>query len=385
MFFYLIIFFSLLNFSSNAKLALVNQPVIDLLAAPAGSPAIYQNIALAPANKNLASCPRLHQALFNETVNILAETAHEAQIKIFNTYFIDHTTKQKNSTYWTLKKNLTPFINLDHNTNLIPAPIDYHKPNHFESNIATLKVPWYCKQTKQTYSAGTRFKIDPKTTLAYCYQSDTNRFIQIKIPKHYLISSKKRSTQKQRKLFIDLIQSWAQSSHHKNIPYTWGGCSMITKFSTNKFKLIQKDSLAYYQLPGDTAQPHAGLDCTGLVLRAAQAAGIPYFCKNSSTLAQALPCIANHEPIEPGDLIWLSGHVIIIANLAGDCFEARGYGDGYGKTQRIHISKLFKDIHDLTQIKTASLNHSPLTRINKKGASTGRYKIKLLKLLPSQN
>ena len=117
-------------------------------------------------------------------------------------------------------------------------------------------------------------------------------------------------------------------------------------------------------------------------MRAAQAACIPYFYKNSTTLAKELKPLAAQQAIEPGDLIWISGHVIIITNpKTGWCCEARDYGHGYGQTQQIHISKLFKDVQSLEQIKAAHLSGKPLTRINKNGESCRNYQVKILKLL----
>ena len=150
----------------------------------------------------------------------------------------------------------------------------------------------------------------------------------------------------------------------------------------HKVKIKRQNGLEYYTMAGKKLTCHTGLDCSGLVLRACQTIGIPYFYKNSSTLAHELPEIKVHERILPGDLIWLAGHVIIIADpQSGLCIEARDYGHGYGKVQQIHINQLFYETANIDQLKHAYHKGKSLTRIDKKGAKHGNYHIKILKLI----
>lgn len=372
------------SFFLQAEQGLVIVPVADLISAPAKhfdsqlAPAtFYAQIPLSPVNpgKNASAGPRLHQALFNETVEILETCEHEVKIKILNAYFLNHATNQKTSAFWTLKSNIIPIKKISQ-PQYIPQPVDYHFPNRKPEHIATLIAPWH------HFSAGTRFKIDPQDGKIYLYQPQTNRFIKVKVPNRILKLNNQQDHKQLRQNFVNLVQKWATPYHHKSIPYAWGGCSFIDQLPMHKVKIVRRAGLEYYTVAGKKLASHTGLDCSGLVLRACQAVGIPYFYKNSSTLAHELPAIRQSDEILPGDLIWLAGHVIIIVNPhQGLCVEARDYGHGYGKVQQIHISKLFQETVNFKELKAAYLNGTPLTRLDKNGVKRGSYKIKLLKLI----
>lgn len=387
----LILFSIITNQLLQAKLALVQVPVADLIShhvahfkqdqAPEN---YYQNIALSPfrPGKDINSCPRQHQALFNELVDIIEEHKHEARVRIFNAYYLDLTTKQKTGSFWTLKKNLLLFDKLTPNQTLIPKPLNYKFPQRLELDVITLLDSWHCEQTNQTYSAGTRFKINQANQTLYVYQPDQNNFKQVPIPSHLTLATQTRTPAELRKLFIDLVQNWSFGLNENFIPYTWGGCSVIQRIPVHNFELIQNNQLAYYAVPPFSSQTQTGLDCSGLVLRAAQAVGIPFFYKNTTTLAHELKPITLQDQLLPGDLIWISGHVIIIADpKTGLCIEARDYGHGYGKVQPIYLRELFKDITNFEQMKTAHLSGTPLNRIDRNGNIKGKYQIKLLKLI----
>ena len=303
----------LLNITScsiQAKLALIKVPVADLIShhvahftSTQNTTDFYQNIAISPfrPGKDIASCPRQHQALFHELVDILEENQHEARVHIFNAYYLNLKTKQRTGSFWTLKSNLILLNQLGTNQHLIPKPINYHYPARFEDHVITLLDSWFCEQTEATYSAGTRFKVNPQTNASYIYQPDQNNFIQVNIPKHLTLSYLERPANELRQLFINLIKNWATPAGQNFIPYTWGGCSVIQKIPVQHAELKQSGNLAYYAIPPFSNQTQTGLDCSGLVLRAAQTVGIPFFYKNTTTLANELKPITAQDQILPGD------------------------------------------------------------------------------------
>lgn len=378
----------------NAQRAVVTKPVIDLISAPSSSfnrqldPYLYyEQIPLSPVNpgQNQAAGPRLHQALFHEIVEIVEETKHEAKVRILNAYHSNKTTGQKMGNFWTLKNNLVPLHKIK-NQKLLPTPIDYQNPPANDGQVITLTMPWHCHKNGQIFSAGTRFRVNPQTGYAYCYSQDKNDFIEISIPQHLYLLNEPASPNELRQRFVKLIQKWAHSHQHQSIPYTWGGCSFTQKVPTQRAKARQKKGLNFYTIPHAKPNPYCGLDCTGLVLRAAQAVGIPYFYKNTTTLADALTPVGLKDEIEAGDLIWISGHVIIIAEPdTGNCIEERDYSHGYGKIQKIHISKLFAQTPNLSKLKAAHHSGEPLTRIDKWGNPKGKYQVKIFKLYSSSS
>lgn len=389
---------SLITINSFAELAVITTPVADLLSSPASGLSklckpneYYKNIPLSPVNHKFShACPRLNQALFNEVVDIIETTTNEAKIKILNAYYLNPSTKNKTGSFWMLKNNLIPIKKIPNYNKYIPNPINYGQPINYDSNTVTLIKPFYCKETKQTFSAGTRFKTDKSQTNkryfnTYCLNPSTKNFTKIKIPAKFAIQETKQTNNEKRKLFVSLITDWAVPTKYKSIPYVWGGCSFVDKQPVHKAKIVDKkikdQNLGYYKVSNKPATKY-GLDCSGLVLRAAQAAGIPYYYKNTTTLLHELSKIKQSDQLKPGDLIWLSGHVIIIANPQKNlCIEARDYGHGYGKVQAIHINQLFKETPNIAKLKAAYLKGKPLTRINKYKKECGKYKVQLLKLL----
>ena len=384
----LVTIFCLVPTNILAEKALITVPIADLLSTPPTQ--IKPPLAPVDWQDGTMSCPRLHQALFNETVEILETTANSAKIRILNAFYLNMRTKQKLNKFWTAKKNLTSITKLDKSK--IPPPIDYTKPSSINNNqTITLTTPWYCSQTRQIFSAGTRFATCPKQTTrnslhVYCYDSQNNHFIVVKIPKKIALTNYKKKESEQRKIFVKLLQKWAQPMQKKQIPYVWGGCSFTHKLPTYEAQAIHtkrnNQESHHYVIPNNKLNPQAGFDCAGLVLRAAQASSIPYFYKNTSTLADSLQSLKKNDSLQAGDLIWLSGHVIIVVDPVQNlCLEARDYGQGYGKVHTIHVSKLFKETPTLAKLKVAYYENKVLTRIDKKGNIRGKYQIKLLKLL----
>lgn len=327
--------------NNYAYKALVIVPVADLLGTPLSGTKetilhTYHNLPLTNINND---CPRLHQLLFNETVEVIGQKNHQVCITIPNV-FIDNGTKQPHCTYWTLASSIIPYSELSHAhipTSIIPEPISFKKiPYHWHTNsIVTLIAPWYDHQTTLTYSAGTRFVCAPQDQqtvedylTAYAIDNTKKSASIIHIPKQKaLICDINMNTQEKKRLFITLLKKWA---HEYHIPYVWGGCSIIDYEDQEKNK----------------KNPKGGIDCSGLIARAAQIAGLPYHYKNSSTIAKKLPQLTVAQSIEPGDIIWIPGHVMVITNIKKNMLiEARSYEHGYGYVQEIPLHKVFNHIY----------------------------------------
>ena len=131
------------------------------------------------------------------------------------------------------------------------------------------------------------------------------------------------------------MRQWAKRKEGF-IPYVWGGFSFTDTIKTTSCFLLKDE----------TTSPKTGLDCVGIIARVAQIYGIPYFYKNTTTIKQCLTPLARNSKLMTGDIIWVPGHVMIVADLTNHTLiEARGYDHGYGKVQEIPLNEEFKGIN----------------------------------------
>lgn len=366
--------------------ALIVQPVVDLVGFSfckeynlKNSISHYQNIPLC-AKSGRYGCPRLLQLLYNEQVTIIETHEDEVRIEISHLFFQKDTDDTQHIGYWTHKKNVVPLAalkkkNIDLST--IPQPISFIGTKRQEQDLVTLMHPFLDPVTGRTYSAGTRFVRAHNTWLnknhvpVYVLHPKTIEVVVIGLPKKDVIAHTPKKPHEQQELFVSILKEWAHL-HTGFIPYTWGGCSFTgecqdTSFTLNTRKIPYGLS-EYYTWPEYAGQPYAGFDCAGLIARAAQLAGMPYFYKNTTTLARNLQPIKQGEVVEAGDLIWFSGHVLIVADTTcHTAIEARGYDHGYGKIQEIALNKLFDGITTYEQLTTTYLANKPLKRLNAQG------------------
>ena len=96
--------------------------------------------------------------------------------------------------------------------------------------------------------------------------------------------------------------------------------------------------------------------------------GIPYFLKNTTTLERVLKPLTPEETLREGDLIKITGHVMVVADLENNTLiEARGYQDGYGKVHEIALPLVFKGINSYQDLLDAYYAKKTLIRLNSDG------------------
>lgn len=379
------------------QIAVISTPVADLIGEPLNkshTPNSYNTIPVCAGSQNtLTICPRIHQALFNEIVTIIDETDTEYCIEITNTYFVTEKNGSPHTRYWTLKKNCYLLDNESIQHKKIPAPITFKKPTSMiNKNILTLIKPWHERSTRKTFSVGTRFiyipeKSDKKTYTITFFDAHHNKLVTRSISKDKCIHTQDiKNTEAQRHIMINLIREWIITTHNSHIPYVWGGCS-YTHHYPGPYKEIHKkyhkNIYSFYDYPQQKKTAcHTGFDCAGLILRATQCVGIPFFCKNSYTMQKKLTPLYHYSDIKPGDILWIPGHVMILADLdRNTIIEARGYPHGYGKLHEIPIQEQFKDINTIKDIVLNQHQGKPLYRLNKQGTVVGTIPCyKILKL-----
>lgn len=389
---FLLIYSLIFTLNSNTQKAIINVPIADLLGQPIQTtrpheqPHIaYHSIALCGGQTNSPySCPRLHQALYNDIVEIIKTTEHEAYIRIAQSYYLTPASQNPQSRYWTLKKNITLLddltkhtISLDH----IPNPIDFSDTSHAALNnphVITLTEPHYDKTLDTTFSAGTRFVQIPSTHKkktsfieVFAINYKTMQEHHIKIPyKKCMLCNQPNNTTTCIANYVNLLKKWAHIKHGC-IPYTWGGTSFAhTTHGNFKEVMHTTDNGDYsaYEYHKDTQSPKSGFDCSGMIARAAQICGIPYFCKNTTTIAQCLAPLKKNEPLSPGDLILIKGHVMVVSDIDKNLLiEARSYSHGYGKLHEIPIYQVFEGIENYKALTDAYFNKTVIKRKDKQG------------------
>jgi cell wall-associated NlpC family hydrolase len=362
--------------------AVVCVPIADLLGQSAYT--LYPNQPISQSYNMLPvsyktntqyACPRVHQLLYNDLVNVLEVKGEEAHIQISQLFYTTLSSSIPQITYWTQTKNICLLHNLINN-NIdvahIPQAIDFKKPKEQYNNHITITYPHYDPATKLTFSAGTRFvcaykrkKNMPKKIKVYAIDYTHNKEVCIHIPSYKCYLNNSTHPREHIKEFVLLLKSWA---HQKDsfIPYVWGGTSFTNTLKTS-FKETTKQTnghtYSFFEFDNDQASPKNGFDCSGIIARAAQICSIPYFYKNTTTIGKNLQQLQPEDILINGDLILIKGHVMIISDIDNNLLvEARSYGHGYGKVHEIELNKVFDSIEVYKDLCEAFFNKKELKR-----------------------
>lgn len=350
-----------------AKEAFIVVPVADLVGQQmknidpiADTTLRYKTIPLSK-EEGYWACPRINQAIFNEKVDVLNEENDEVEISIKNTFYqnIEHIDPQ--TRYWTLKENIIYVEDLEKNNidlKLFPEPIDFNNQESVNStNTVTLKMP-FKDSTNITYSAGTRFIYKEKNQdnyIVYIFDKNSMSFKQEQIPQEICIEVNNLSNEEKIKELILLLKTWINLK--KNIPFVWGGCSFTDSLESNDFYLKEDvnsegKKISYWVIKNYEQNPKSGFDSSGLLLRASQICGIPYFYKNTTTAGRFLNELNENEVLRNGDLIFLPGSgFFIISDIENNSIiAARGYQTGDGKVVEHKLNEIFKNVETFNDL-----------------------------------
>ena len=380
--------------------AVVIVPVADLSGTPlaryASHPLArhYESFSFAP-DKGFFGCLRMHQLKYNEVVLIKsAEKGNEeVECEVLNLFYVDG--KQiKRSNFWMLKKNLMSLSKLSKKMDIgvIPSPITMHqKPHEYNRNVLTLALPWYDSTTNKHYAAGTRFmrckSFDRKAAYAvYCVDYEHFNVEVCHVPKNKAVVQYPKTPEKATDLFLKLLKSWA-NENNGCIPYVYGGCSFTSRNTEGGYSLMRGKRcgsvVTFWERRSMGEKPRAGFDCSGMILTAAQIVGMPYFLKNTYTISKRyLRPLAVGEKLESGDLLWYSGHIIVVSDVQKNLLiESVGYEPGYGKVHEVSVSKVFRGIKDYATLVHAYHNGRYLQRLTRAGKVFKRvYRINFFKI-----
>lgn len=361
-----------------------------------GVSAYYNHLPYAP-DTGAYSCLRIHQLLYNEVVTIVRELpGGEVAVEVPNVFYLDKKGRKRHD-FWMLKKNLIPLQRLSETVRTaIPPVIDStDSRDAYSSDILTLTAPWYDRTTNQIYSVGTRFVRDQEhdTVKSYAVMvvvPRTKKVVRAHVPKKDAIVTYYQSFHRARRVFMSLLRSWAHQSKGF-IPYVYGGCSFTRPCLLGGYKKVVSKKCAlkasFWERPGCTRVPKSGFDCSNMILRAAQIAGLPYYFKNTHALKKFLKPLQKGEPLEEGDLVWYSGHVMVVSDLKKNLLiEAIGYDSGFGRLHEISISKAFSGIKTLEQLRNIYFNKKFTYRLKSTGEPwRSIYQITILKLKSIKN
>lgn len=365
-----LIFFCI-TMHAEKKEAVCIVPVADLLGCHSGTfsknsaTTIYEQL---PVNGPSTQVKRIDQLLFNEHVFIIEQKGAESRIHIPTHSYCTTTDATLCHEYWILTKNIIP-ISETQDTNAIPSRSP--APN----TIITLTQPFQDNKYHQLYSAGTRFVLDTEQDDDNYYRvliiSPRLKTGHIYIPKKYCLENNQLTHQQKIQNFLAILENFADQTPGY-IPYIFGGNSFIKQYHNPS--IMRKSGETLTTSYPTHAQVHCGFDCASLIFRAAQIADIPLYFKNSSALKHHLRPLANNEPVENGDIIFIPGHIIAIFDKDNNlAIEARTQTHGYGFVHKIAFADLFKEIETIEQLvayhhskKLASrlnINHEILVRV----------------------
>lgn len=356
--------------------AVTSVPVADLIGQPADDKTYG---ALPLFTKPVTACPRIHQLVFNEVVTIEEEIGPQVRISLHSVFYeqTPHGTPQ--TSYWSLKKNFITFDQLlskEISLSTIPHPINFRtkKMDCSGQDTVSLLFPHYDSNSHTLFSAGTRFVIAQHESLSKSYSvfvidPHTITIKLIHLPANKCIRvNYAESMHEKRSLFVNVLRTWAHPEHGF-IPYVWGGCSFThlhhdTHFAQHK----ENDGVIKFKPIHRHNKPCTGFDCAGMIVRAAQLCTIPFFYKNTATMANHLPEIKQDMKIEEGDIIWFSGHVMIVSDLKKNkIIEARAYSQGYGKIHELPLNTVFKEIDTFEQLRKLAHENKKISRLQKDG------------------
>ena len=363
--------------STEKRVAMVTVPIGDVLGVPpAGNSKGKQRYCKLPCSypSKVYSIPRVHQILFNQTVNVLQDYGDEVLIEIPNVVLqTSPSAQQQPLVGWTLKKNIA--LIKSSSQWIPPAP----SQRRSKQKIVTLRYPHYSDTLKTTFSAGTRFVVDEENKKEYVVgvlQPKSKKPEFLSLPKGLCLVNTKRSNKKKVAEFVKLLRLWS-NLENGFITYVLGGASWtkscdkengISRYTKND----NNSTVVLYERKHMPQYSRSGYDCSSLIYSAAQIVGMPYSCKNTTTIKHQMRQLSKSESLEPGDIILIPGHVLIITEVGNTLkiVQAKGYASGVGKIFEDKGENLFRGIKTADDLATACINKKPLVETTPNGSRT---------------
>lgn len=358
------------------------------LHAPGSLDAFYEDLAFSPETGPY-SCPRVHQALFNEVGIMREEKGEEVRIEFPHLCYVG-ADKEMHSDFW-LQRDCVHAVNdmTQEMRKALPEPVLTKSP----TATVALILPWEDEESKIVYSAGTRFVHNPPADTAehfsiFLLNYEKNVVQEVAIPRAIALPEEPRSLDSSKKLLIEILRLWI--AHGKGvIPYVWGGCSYCTRFPDKEFFLQEvkrgAEELSSWQRPG-TRGVRTGFDCSGLVLRVAQLVGLTYVSKNTTTIGIMGTDVPDNEPLQQGDLMLVRGHVMVVSDIEkGQFIDAASYSSGYGCLRECSLGDAFAEVDTYEDMRRCVRSGLGLIRKARDGNGAGTLPwVRIIRLADQQ-
>ncbi len=346
-----------------------------------GYPAVITSIILemnngfppphkAGVSPDTQGCPRAHQGLFNEVLDCIQEQDGYVQIAYGHvTYKTDGTP----STFWTYADGVKPLAEFEKADLALAIP----HPEYAQEPTIVLTYPW------KNFSLGTRLRHLPQYDTADMYavvwpDYAKNEVAVDFVPREDALQEIKQDAQSTRQRFVALINGLInrveKSGENNVIPYVWGGSSFLKPYRQDNF---YKDDGVWHR--DEMRNPYTGYDCSELIMRMAQIAGINFPWKTTSAIKHAQRKLTRDDQLEAGDIIWVQGHVMAVSNIErNEMIEARGYGAGYGCVHRITLDNVFVEVKNYSDLLERYYADQTITFKDKQGVPSKKSNAFLL-------
>lgn len=361
----------------------------------------YKNLPYA-ADGSLLAYIRVGQLLFNERVEIVKEQGEEVLVQCPHWVTSGKLVGAKRLAFWGRKECFCSVE--EYAGDSIPCMVRADDDHWLQDDSwLVLREPFFESVTHRTYSAGTRFvrkpEQDTKTDYAVKIANhDVEKSFTVFVPRSITYSyNPTHSSAERRDVFCSTVRAWANRYGKQVVPYAWGGSAFLKEVDERPFYTMKQEVNAsqltsvcswksctgtVWLRPGSTSVESGGFDCSGLIMRAAQMAGIPYFYKTTTALYDfGIPVIAPEE-IEKGDLIVCKGHVMVITNVENNQIaESAGYGNGYGRVREGLLRERIEGVSTLKELCKKIKQGKTLSFIDRNKKTGKKFAFKVVKLL----
>ncbi len=382
-------------FTATSKLAVVIVPVADAIGGGPNKSELNKNrfTKLPCSYPNSVEYPlnRMHQILYNQVIKICAVRGKEFKVEFPNLFLQSEAQKSPQPlTAWILQNSVVLFKNL-RRRNVRVENIPYPLQERTRQRVATLRFPYHIVSHRRSYSAGTRFVLEREEKdqlVVWALNPHRLKDEKVYIPKKLCLINDRKTIEKKIADYVRLVKLWS-NLEKGYIPYILGGASWINKcnssnamtsypFRDAKGVSVTSNGRKCYVFDRKkmTKGVKTGYDCSSLIYSAAQAAGIPYYYKNTTTALNRLAKAKKGDKLEKGDIVWRPGHVLVVTEVEGGLklSQARGYSSGYGRLYEEKGKVLFKGANTAEKFMSDYILGKPLVRLRKSGAVSKTFK-----------